>query len=241
FVTMVEEVLRAWEVSDGSFGIFDDSKLHLLREIDFKVIDPYIRKETIILDDNSYTLSYHCHPGSKWLDENTASRESSEYTSANQPCKTPEFLPLSLPTCSLGAQIEFHNLHRWTGWRHLLVITPTTRSDIYNTSSIDRSTTERVLESFVIAFKNIKCNLPVFVPTGQLSNSLYEGHLCLFPQDLSNEQFMKFRFHMLQVRDVQPAHTHLSGLTSLFSEKLKLHQRLHGKFCIILIYIRSQS
>ena len=145
-----------------------------------------------------------------------------------------EFLPLSLPTCSSDAQIEFHNLC-------LLVITPASRSDIYNTGSIDRSTTERVLESFVAAFKNIKCNLPVFVPTGQFSNSLYEGHLCLFPQDLSNEQFMKFRFHMLQVRDVQPAHTHLSGLTSLFSEKLKLHQRLHGKFCIILIYIRSQS
>ena len=36
FVNMVEEVLRAWEVSNGSFGIFDDSKLHLLREIDFK-------------------------------------------------------------------------------------------------------------------------------------------------------------------------------------------------------------
>ncbi|CAG8527251.1 3800_t:CDS:2, partial [Paraglomus occultum] len=222
FVTMVEEVLRAWEVSDGSFGIFDDSKLHLLRERDFKVVDPYIRKETIILDDNSYTLSYHCHPGSKWLDENTASRESSEDTSVNQPLKTPEFLPLSLPTCSSGEQIEFHNLHRWTGWRRLLVITPTTRSDIYNTGSIDRSTTERVLKSFVIAFKNIKCNLPVFAPTGQISNSLYEGHLCLFPQD---GQFMKFRFHMLQVRDVQPAHTHLSGLTSLFLEKLKLHQR----------------
>ena len=129
FVNMVEEVLRAWEVSDGSFGIFDDSKLHLLREIDFKVVDPYIRKETIILDDNSYTLSYHCHPGSKWLDEKTtASRESSEDTSANQPRKTPEFLPLSLPTCSSDAQIEFHNLHRWTGWRRLLVITPASRS-----------------------------------------------------------------------------------------------------------------
>jgi len=210
----------------------------LLREIDFKVVDPYIRKETIILDDNSYTLSYHCHPGSKWLDEKTtASRESSEDTSANQPRKTPEFLPLSLPTCSSDAQIEFHNLHRWTGWRRLLIITPASRSDIYNTGSIDRSTTERVLESFVIAFKNIKGNLPVFVPTGQFSNSLYESHLCLFPQDLSNGQFMKFRFHMLQVRDVQPTHTHLSGLTSLFLEKLKLHQRLQGKF-LFLIYIR---
>ena len=40
----------------------------------------------------------------------------------------------------------------------------------------------------------------------------------------------------IQVRDVQPTHTHLSGLTSLFLEKLKLHQRLQGKF-LFLIYI----
>jgi len=38
-------------------------------KLTLKVVDPCIRKETIILDDNSYTLSYHCHPGSKWLDE----------------------------------------------------------------------------------------------------------------------------------------------------------------------------
>nr|CAG8452192.1 124_t:CDS:10 [Entrophospora candida] len=211
FITTVEEVLTGWGVNDGQLGIFDESRLSPLHDKIYikKVggIDPFVKRETIILDDNSYTLSYHYHP-------------------INQ------FLPLTLPNSSRDlSSVKLCEIHRWTGLTHILVLS---LSDMFSfdsiskSSKIDLSTTKMLLSSFAIAFHNIKCKLPVFVPTGGLyNNPLYTGYMCLYKQEDNNDASdlseAEIRFNTTYIRDVTK-YSNLESLTKLFIEKMDLKQ-----------------
>ncbi|CAH1757412.1 11528_t:CDS:10 [Entrophospora sp. SA101] len=212
FITTVEEVLTGWGVNDGQLGIFDESRLSPLHDKIYikKVggIDPFVKRETIILDDNSYTLSYHYHP-------------------INQ------FLPLTLPNSSRDlSSVKLCEIHRWTGLTHILVLS---LSDMFSfdsiskSSKIDLSTTKMLLSSFAIAFHNIKCKLPVFVPTGGLyNNPLYTGYMCLYKQEDNNDASdlseAEIRFNTTYIRDVPTRYSNLESLTELFIEKMDLKQ-----------------
>ncbi|RIA84801.1 Rab3 GTPase-activating protein catalytic subunit-domain-containing protein [Glomus cerebriforme] len=251
FITTVEEVLNGWGVNDGQLGIFDDSKLPPLGdEPSTKTIggiDPFVKREIIILDDNSYTLSYHYHPIKRW-NEFTISRSSSASSSTSELPPPPttttlfppnpdpflpssEFLPITLPNTSMDStSISLNKIHRWTGLTHILVLTPT---DIFSTGTISKSTnldlntTKMLLSSFAIAFHNTKCKLPVYVPTGQVANSLYAGYMCLFNKYVKNvidAGEVEIRFNTTYVRDVPSRFSHLTGLTEFFTEKMDLNQ-----------------
>jgi len=261
FITTVEEVLTGWGVNDGQLGIFDDSKLPPLgNEPSTKTvegIDPFVKREIIILDENSYTLSYHYHPIKRWNEfainnSPTFSSSTSELpppppiTTLFPPNPDPflpssEFLPITLPNSSLDStSMNLNKIHRWTGLTHILVLTPT---DIFSTgtiskpASIDLNTTKILLSSFAIAFHNTKCKLPVYVPTGQVANSLYAGYMCLFDKDVKNvhdASEVEIRFNTTYVRDVPTRLSHLAGLTELFTEKMDLNQFSLGKFLVLV-------
>src|SRR4051795_12541412 len=91
FITTVEEVLNGWSVNDGQLGIFDESKLPPLGdEPSTKTklvggIDPFVKREIIILDDNSYTLSYHYHPIKRWNEFSVSHSFSASSSSSELP------------------------------------------------------------------------------------------------------------------------------------------------------------
>ncbi|CAB4427672.1 unnamed protein product [Rhizophagus irregularis] len=249
FITTVEEVLNGWGVNDGQLGIFDDSKLPPLGDKPsiktVEGIDPFVKREIIILDDNSYTLSYHYHPIKRW-NEFTSRSSSLSSTSELQPPPTTttlfppnpdpflpssEFLPITLPSTSLDStSINLNKIHRWTGLTHILVLTPTdifSSGSISNFTSLDLNTTKMLLSSFAIAFHNTKCKLPVYVPTGQVANSLYAGYMCLYNKYAKNvidAGEVEIRFNTTYVRDVPSRFSHLAGLTEFFIEKMDLNQ-----------------
>ena len=250
FITNVEEILNGWGVNDGQLGIFDDSKLPPLSDEPSTKpvggIDPFVKREIIILDDNSYTLSYHYHPIKRWnesaVNHSSTSSSTSELppppsiTSLFPPNPDPflpssEFLPITLPNTSLNSKsINLNKIHRWSGLTHILILTPT---DIFSTgtiskfASLDLSTTKMLLSSFAIAFNNTKCKLPVFIPTGQVANSLYAGYMCLFNKDVKNvndASEVEIRFNTTYVREVPSRFSNLAGLTEFFIEKMDLNQ-----------------
>jgi Rab3 GTPase-activating protein catalytic subunit len=255
FITTVEEVLNGWGVNDGQLGIFDDSKLPPLGDKPsiktVEGIDPFVKREIIVLDENSYTLSYHYHPIKRWNEFTTSRSSSVSSTSELQPPPTTttlfppnpdpflpssEFLPITLPNTSLDSTpINLNKIHRWTGLTHILVLTPT---DIFSSGSISRftsldlNTTKMLLSSFAIAFHNTKCKLPVYVPTGQVANSLYAGYMCLYnkcPKNVIDAGEVEIRFNTTYVRDVPQRFSHLAGLTEFFIEKMDLNQMPLGK------------
>ncbi|CAG8564021.1 10750_t:CDS:10 [Funneliformis caledonium] len=251
FITTVEEVLTGWGVNDGQLGIFDESKLPPLGDkISTKIvggIDPFVKREIIILDDTSYTLSYHYHPIKRWNEFAINHSPISSGSTLEPPPPPPittlfppnpdtflpssEFLPISLPNTSLeSTSMNLSKIHRWTGLTHILVLSPT---DIFSTgatsksTSIDLHTTKMLLSSFAIAFHNTKCKLPVYVPNGQVANSLYAGYMCLFNKEVKNvndASEVEIRFNTTYVRDVPARFSHLTGLTELFIEKMDLNK-----------------
>ncbi|CAG8482213.1 13166_t:CDS:10 [Cetraspora pellucida] len=252
FITTVEEILVGWGVTDGQLGIFDESSLppfsHKTYAKTVGGIDPFVKREIIILEDKSYTLSYHYHPIKRWneLDINNSSSASSAPSQHFPPPPTTtlfppnpdpfspssEFLPHSLPNTSHDLpSVNLNSIHRWTGLTHILVLTLT---DIFSSgsapksSTIDLSTTKLLLSSFAIVFHNTKCKLPVFVPTGQITNLLYAGYMCLFNKDgsknVDDASEVEIRFNTTYIREIPPCYSHLTGLTDLFIEKMDLNQ-----------------
>ncbi|RIB19800.1 Rab3 GTPase-activating protein catalytic subunit-domain-containing protein [Gigaspora rosea] len=206
FITTVEEILVSWKVTDGQLGIFDESNLPPLSHKTYNKtvggIDPFVKREIIVLEDKSYTLSYHYHPIKRWNEFNSLSASSTPSQHFPPPptatlfppnsdpfSPSSEFLPYTLPNFSHDlSSVNLNTIHRWTGLTHILVLTPTdifSSGSIQKSSTIDLSTTKILLSSFAIVFHNIKCKLPVFVPTGQITSSLYAGYMCWFNKDRS--------------------------------------------------------
>ncbi|CAG8656870.1 14492_t:CDS:10 [Dentiscutata erythropus] len=249
FITTVEEILVGWKVTDGQLGIFDESNLPPLSHKTYTKtvggIDPFVKREIIVLEDKSYTLSYHYHPIKRWNEFNSLSKSSSPSqhfpppptTTLFPPNSDPfspssEFLPHTLPNISHDlSSVNLSTIHRWTGLTHILVLTPT---DIFSSgstqksSTIDLSTTKILLSSFAIVFHNIKCKLPVFVPTGQITNLLYAGYMCWFNKDgsknVDDASEVEIRFSTTYIREIPSGYSHLAGLTDLFIEKMDLNQ-----------------
>ncbi|KAG9285732.1 hypothetical protein G9A89_001620 [Geosiphon pyriformis] len=251
FITTVEEVLTGWGLNEGKLGIFDEKDLRSFRPID-GVVNPFVQREIIILDENSYTLSYHYHPieYDERFQLEKASSADDLLLNLQSPASTSNFilpkkfdplipsfvfLPLSFPNSQkVDPPINFHKIHRWTGLTHILVLTPISISDPFHSgpvsysTTMDLTTTKNLLSSFAIAFRNTKCKLPVFVPAGQLVNSLYAGYMCIFNQgnDRSHGNHVELKFNTTFTRDVPSGCSHLAGLTSLFLQKLELTQSL---------------
>ncbi|KAF9155433.1 Rab3 GTPase-activating protein catalytic subunit [Linnemannia schmuckeri] len=169
----------------------------------------YQHDSTITLDGDSYTLSYRYHPAKARIASGVERVDL-------------DFLPTTLEG------FEHHSLHRWTGLTHILVLSPAPDS---TSQIIDLGRAKLLQSSFAIAFQNTGCNIPVFVPTGQVRNRTYTG-ISIRPQhlhtrdtdlgleELAEDQAIEVRFNTLLV-PYPPAHyTDLAGILELFIERM---------------------
>lgn len=169
----------------------------------------YQHDSTVTLDGDSYTLSYRYHPAK--------ARIASGIERVDL-----DFLPTTLEG------FEHHNLHRWTGLTHILVLSPAPDSTSH---IIDLGRAKLLQSSFAIAFQNTGCNIPVFVPTGQVRNRTYTG-ISIRPQhlhareaelgleELAEDQAIEVRFNTLLVPYPPAQYTDLAGILELFIERM---------------------
>ncbi|KAG9067430.1 Rab3 GTPase-activating protein catalytic subunit [Linnemannia hyalina] len=169
----------------------------------------YQHDSIVTLDGDSYTLSYRYHPAKARIASGVERVDL-------------DFLPTTLEG------IEHHSLHRWTGLTHILVLStaPDSTSQI-----IDLGRAKLLQSSFAIAFQNTGCNIPVFVPTGQVRNMTYTG-ISIRPQhlhtrdaelgleELAEDQAIEVRFNTLLVPYPPAQYTDLAGILELFIERM---------------------
>ncbi|KAG0377447.1 Rab3 GTPase-activating protein catalytic subunit [Mortierella sp. AD032] len=265
FITQIEDSLRSWGLVDNSLGVFDPAAIAASEEgsdtmspglnnnIKGNTINNkehgsnsenpnlptssspkspkskvYQLREMLSLDDATYALSYQYHPAKIRLAEGVERIDL-------------DFLPNSLEG------VVHHNLHRWTGQTHILIISPVTISDIFTTSLssssssassviIDLSSAKLLLSSFAIAFQNTGCNIPIFVPTGQPWNMTFTGLMIQSmpsfssPSDLhddehdfsNDEHAIEVRFNTVHVPYPPVQYTHLSGIMDYFIERMEI-------------------
>lgn len=169
----------------------------------------YQHDSTVTLDGDSYTLCYRYHPAKARIASGVERVDL-------------DFLPSTLEG------FEHHSLHRWTGLTHILVLSPAPDS---TSQIIDLGRAKLLQSSFAIAFQNTGCNIPVFVPTGQVRNRTYTG-ISIRPQhlhardaelgleELAEDQAIEVRFNTLLVPYPPAQYTDLAGILELFIERM---------------------
>ncbi|KAG0278515.1 Rab3 GTPase-activating protein catalytic subunit [Linnemannia exigua] len=169
----------------------------------------YQHDSTVTLDGVPYTLSYRYHPAKARIASGVERIDL-------------DFLPTTLEG------FEHHSLHRWTALTHILVLSPAPDS---HSPIIDLGLAKLLQSSFAIAFQNTGCNIPVFVPTGQVRNGTYMG-LSIQPQlsharnsdlgldEMAEDQAIEVRYNTLLVPYPPAQYTDLAGILELFIERM---------------------
>ncbi|KAG0212330.1 Rab3 GTPase-activating protein catalytic subunit [Mortierella sp. NVP41] len=249
FIIQIESCLKQWGLVHNSYGVFNpnrmpatDENMDLDQELalalhedhqtsptnaspkppppnatvngsdpsqDSSLSKVYQHNATLTFKDVSYILSYRYHPAKARIASGVERIDL-------------EFLPTTLE----GS--EYHSLHRWTALTHLLVLSP---APDYASHIFDLGNAKLILSSFAIAFQNIGCNIPVFVPTGQVRNGTYMG-LSIRPQLLSardpdlgleevaEDQALEVRFNTVLVPYPPAQYTDLAGILELFVTRM---------------------
>ncbi|KAF9178014.1 hypothetical protein BGZ51_008181 [Haplosporangium sp. Z 767] len=254
FITQIEDCLKQWGLVKNSRGVFNpcvmpttDGCVDLDRELALAIHENtsgmtkgfenkrgagddsdanggakpqskvYQHDATVTLDSTAYTLSYRYHPAKARI---AAGVERIDL----------DFLPTMLEG------VPHHCLHRWTSLTHILVLSPAPGSD---TPIIDLGSAKLLLSSFAIAFQNMSCNIPVFVPTGQPANMTYTG-LSIQPQlgnardmelgleEDAEDQAIEVRFNTVLVPYPPAQYTNLSGILELFIERMGVEDEFAG-------------
>ncbi|ORY05257.1 hypothetical protein K493DRAFT_311078 [Basidiobolus meristosporus CBS 931.73] len=216
FSILIENVLRKWEISDGSTGVFDDARVNIDQQ-NASSTASFVVKEILTLEEYSYALSYHYHPvNAKERKEHEEMYVRESWPGEREKCG---FLPLSYPRYhTTTAQLKFHPIHHWTGLSHILIVTPVSISGLFSpgvsdeSNNIDAHTADRLLHAFAMAFKKVNCHIPVFVPVGQAWKSVYGGLM------LGKEKDFELRFNTTYVPFVPKQYSTLDGLIELMQK-----------------------
>ncbi|CAG8479544.1 13694_t:CDS:10, partial [Ambispora leptoticha] len=233
FTTLVEEVLTGWGVTDGKLGNFEEFDLYnSQKNADYQQQN---------LARNS---KYLRQPYIKLFQKHNHNKDDDHDNIINRHNPASEFLPIhSIYNSNKNnndPRTKFDKIHRWTGLTHILVLIPMSRSDpagcMPSTTKMDLYTTKELISAFEKAFHNTRCNLPVFIPIGQLVNSLYNGYMCCWINDHNDKEAaeekgvddtkmkdfkVELRFNTALLRDTSIGDSHLAGLTEYFAQRVK--------------------
>jgi hypothetical protein len=216
FVTTIEETLYSWGIKDGSFGIFSTEQLENLgAAIRHPTAKEFTRREALVMGEETFQLTYHCHPY-----DNAAKQQEEKF-------------PLAAEHFYHFGHVNYHPLHRWTGQDKLLILTPNNDSikkKIFNPggkSAVDVYQAKQLISACAIAFQNVGCGVPVFVPIGQSRHDMYMGYMLNSDtNDALNET--EIRFNMSLTTPPTSQLSYLDGLKTLFLQKLCIHYEDYG-------------
>lgn len=204
-ITAIEEILQSWGAKDGHMGIFSDDTL-LAHDATRRVGGAeYARQELLSIGDETFRLTFHCHPHATRREKTNAYGLGDFYL--------------------LGDNKSYHALHRSTGFDRLFLLVPVVdslKAKLFSPSQVDLSRAKTLLSACAIAFQNTNCTVPVFVPVGQARHGMYTGYM------LPTGAHVELRFDTAIMSPVSPPYASLDGLQSLFLQKLTGVQDAHG-------------
>lgn len=213
FVTMIEETLYSWGINDGSYGIFSNEQLENHgAAISHPSALEFTRRETLIMGDDSFQFTYHLHP----------------LQGEHQ-----ETFPLAADYFYHFGHQQYHPLHRWTGQDRILIMEPNNDSlkkKIFNHGgkpTVDIMQAKQITSACAIAFQNVGCRVPVFIPTGHSRHDMYTGYLL---NSDTNDALTEteVRFNMSVTTPPSSQLSYLDGLKTLFLQKLCVHREEYG-------------
>lgn len=209
FITTIEETLYSWGIKEGSYGIFSKEQLRNHgAAISHPSVQEFTRKETLIMEEETFELIYLCHPTHDHYDE--------------QPFASVDFYQFGFG--------QHHALHRWTGQDKILILRPSNDSikkKIFSAggkSTADVPQAKQLLSACAIAFQNVGCYVPIFVPVGQSRHDIYMGYML----NASTGDETETRFNMSLTTPPNFQLSYLDGLKTLFLQKLDTYYEDHG-------------
>ncbi|KAI8391695.1 Rab3 GTPase-activating protein catalytic subunit-domain-containing protein [Radiomyces spectabilis] len=226
--TAIEQALCEWGLKDAAYGCFSDDQLAIATAaLTHPIPTDFTRHETLAIGEDLFKLSYHCHPAARFTHHDSSSPPRDEH--ADLPLALDEFYRLTSVT-EINDPQDYHPLHRWTGMGRLLILKPMTDNSklkYFSTSSrsVDIHQAKTLISACAIAFRNINCSVPIFVPIGQSRNALYNGYML---QNDSVLEDVEIRFNTTLTSPLLLHYTELDGLHSLFQHKLAMSQPNHG-------------
>jgi Rab3 GTPase-activating protein catalytic subunit len=225
FVTTIEETLYSWGIKESSFGIFSNEQLQNHgAAISHPSSQEFTRRETLVMGEEAFQLTYHIHP----LDGQQQQQQQ----------QSQEEFPLAAEHFYQFGHQQYHPLHRWTGQERILIMKPNSDSikkKIFNAaggkSAVDIYQAKQLISACAIAFQNVGCRVPVFVPVGQSRHDMYIGYMLNSDtKDALNET--EVRFNMSLTTPPSSQLSYLDGLKTLFLQKLCVHYEDYGLFLI---------
>lgn len=219
FVTTIEETLFSWGIKDGSYGIFSNEQLQNHgAAISHPSALEFTRRETLVMGEDAFELTYHHHP----LEGQPERKES---------------FPLAADQFYYFGYQQYQSLHRWTGFNRILMMQPNNDSlkkKLFNPggkSTVDIYQAKQIISACAIAFQNVGCKIPVFVPVGQSRHEMYMGYMLNSnTHDALNET--EVRFNMSLTTPPSSELSYLDGLKTLFVQKLRANREDYGKCAV---------
>lgn len=213
FITTIEETLYSWGVKDGQYGIFSKEQLQNHgAAISHPSAQEFTRRETLVMGEEAFQLNYHYQP----IEKNT----------------NEEKFPLAGNNFYQFGHEQYHSLHRWTGQDKILILTPNNDSikkKIFNAGkyTVDVYQAKQLVSACAIAFQNVGCKVPIFVPVGQSKHEMYIGYMLNHNTNNSLTE-TEVRFNMSLTTPPSSQLSYLDGLKTLFIQKLTSQYEDYG-------------
>ncbi|KAG2227735.1 hypothetical protein INT45_004777 [Circinella minor] len=239
--TALEEILYSWGSKDGEYGIFSNESLNAANDAINNTnnnnlkssnksnshnssADYYFRSELLSIGEETYKLTYHCHPYATQRQQ----EDQQEY-----PLAFPDFYLLGSSTCNSQQQNSntagsknnktHHALHRWTGFDRLFILTPildSLKAKLFSPGkpTVDINQAKILVSACAIAFQNARCTVPIFVPVGSSRHNMYIGYLMQAGEG-NGIRDVELRFNTTITYPISSQYTRLDGIRNLFLTK----------------------
>lgn len=170
-----------------------------------------------MMEEETFELIYLCHPTNDLYNEQQQQQQ-----------------PFGggIDFYQFGLQ-QHHALHRWTGQDKILILKPgmdSIKKKIFSAggkSTADIFQAKQLLSACAIAFQNVGCYVPVFVPVGQSRHDMYIGYMLNASTD-NHFSETETRFNMSLTTPPNFQLSYLDGLKTLFLQKLNTYYEDHG-------------
>jgi hypothetical protein len=171
-------------------------------------LDDSIQQETLLFNDEVYELCYSIN----------SNREETK---------------VEMPLADTILFSENYALHQWTGLKRILVLKPTqqslkTKLFLSQRPTIELYQAKNLISACAIAFQNMGCRVPVFVPVGQARYNLYIGYMLTTQQPKGALNETEVRFNMSLTIPTTNTTANINNLKDAFIQKLGLFREEYG-------------
>ncbi|KAI9266829.1 Rab3 GTPase-activating protein catalytic subunit-domain-containing protein [Phascolomyces articulosus] len=245
--TAIEEILHSWGSKDGEYGIFSNESLNTANDAisnnssknsniktsksssHSSLIEYYSRREFLSIGEETYKLTYHCHPyAAQRLEDNDHPLAFADYYLLG-PSVGDSQQQQQQQQSSGSSDVNnnnYHALHRWTGFDRLFILTPvldSLKAKLFSPGrpTVDINQAKALISACAIALQNARCTVPIFIPVGSGRHNMYMGYLMQIGEG-NGVRDVELRFNTTITYPISSQYTRLDGIRSLFLTKQEM-------------------